>query len=167
MSKAYHKIEISTGYIVNTELWQEQPTTTTDHRWVATDAPEAVGLTRKPPSIEEVREAKIAGIEAKTAALLDAGFEFPAGSGHRHSLDDRRISTYGETQKNKNAFTDLPVITNDKKVIRLADAAAIDLFYAAGLARSMAIRVVGAELIEDANAATTTAQLEAIVDDRQ
>jgi hypothetical protein len=126
----------------------------------ATDADVAAALVAK------AQAAAIAAIEARTAALLDAGFEYPVGSGHFHSLDDRRISTYGETQKNKNAFTDLPVITNGKKVIRLANATAIDAFYAAGLARSMAIRVVGAELIEDANAATTTAELEAIVDDR-
>lgn len=114
------------------------------------------------------RAAKIAAIEAKTRKLEQQGVEWPAGSGAMHSLAADRIAVYNGAQLRK-AGLGYPrkFVGKDGKVVQAANSQAHDQFDATLMARFIAINDIGIELIEAVNAATTTAELEAIVDDRQ
>lgn len=118
--------------------------------------------------VEVARKAKIAAIDKRTADLLATGAEYPAGSGHFHALDPDRIPVY-EGAKNNRTILAYPKKMRSRTggIVTLANANEVASMYAALLARYEAVTAVGTDLVEDALAATTTAQLEAIVDDRE
>lgn len=114
------------------------------------------------------RASLIAAIDAKTTALLARGVEYPANSGHFHALDPDRIPVY-EGAKNNRTILAYPKKFRARTggIVALSNANEVASMYAALLSRYEAITAVGTDLVEEALAATTAAQLGGIHDDRQ
>ena len=113
------------------------------------------------------RTAKIAAIQSHTLALKENGVEWPANSGVMHSLTDDRIAVYNGAQIRKGVLSyPRKFIGKSGKIVSAANQTAHNDFDATLMARYIALEDIGIQLIEACHAATTTAELEAIVDDR-
>jgi hypothetical protein len=117
--------------------------------------------------LAKAKAAAIRAIEARTAALKDKGAEWPAGSGCYHALTDDRVAVYNGAQLRKGVLTyPREFIAKDKRIVTAANQQAHNEFDATLMARYLAVEDIGIQLIKEVHAATTIAELEAIVDDR-
>ena len=114
------------------------------------------------------RAQKIGSINVRTAQLEAEGFEYPEGSGKRISMDaDTRVNV----AQMKNDIDNIPFpfpynYVDDSGVLVIANASEMLAFYQAGLQAYLTMHAIGTQLKEAARAATTKAELEAIVDPR-
>jgi hypothetical protein len=113
---------------------------------------------------------KIKGIDEHTGALISKGFEFPPASGIMFSLSNsaQRTLLAADAQRNDPSFT-YPVVWNSKddlSDISLADTAALHNFVLTAVGTTRYWLDSGTGLKSQVRAATTVAQVEAIVDNR-
>lgn len=123
----------------------------------------------EPEQLAVLKPEKIAAIEAKTASLIGGGFEYPAASGTMYSLGvDARIEIIAMKQAKANELSyPVPFTSQDGTVnASLANAAEVDTFYATAFGRYQAIKAAGGLLKAQVAAATTIAELDAVVDNR-
>jgi len=107
-------------------------------------------------------------IDQRTKALIDAGFEYPPASGQIFSLSLPAQLTWLGMYQTRAALT-YPVSVstkNDQTIIELADEAAVEAFYAAGVATVRSSLDSGTALKVQLNAAGTEVDIEDIEDNR-
>lgn len=117
-----------------------------------------------------LRTTRYVAIDARTAALISAGFEYPAASGTIFSLSlESQHNVHGAyTSRNLPAFA-YPVkwlSKDDATTTSLADAAAVEAFFLAALATIRGYKDAGSDLKEQVRAAATRAAVDAVVDAR-
>ena len=117
-----------------------------------------------------LKSAKALAVDARTAALIDLGFEFPPGSGLRFSLSLAAQSNLTNAFINRTnpAFTfPLKWTTLDSLVvIDIPDATTMGLFYGSALMTVRGHRDSGVALKARISAAVTPDEIEAVVDIR-
>jgi len=121
-------------------------------------------------ALTDAKAEKIKTIDANTGALIGKGFEFPAASGIMYSLSDaaQRTLIAADQQRSDPTFT-YPVIWNSKddlSEISLADATELHNFVLTAVGTTRAWLDSGTGLKSQVRAATTVAEVEAIVDNR-
>jgi hypothetical protein len=120
--------------------------------------------------LDQAKKAKIAAIDARTRQLIDAGFEFPPGSGVVFSLSlNSQLTLLGlGTAKDDPAFT-YPVdwnSKNDKAKQTIPDAATAGQFFLTALGTVRAHLDAGTALKDAVRAAATVGAVDAVVDPR-
>jgi len=121
-------------------------------------------------ALADAKAEKIRSIDANTGRLIALGFEFPASSGTIFSLSDsaQRTLLAADQQRSDPSFT-YPVVWNsldDSATISLADATELHDFVITAVGTTRAHLDSGTDLKDQVRAATTVAEVEAVVDNR-
>lgn len=120
--------------------------------------------------LRQAQDARAAQVDARTAELLAAGFEFPPGSGQRFDLSAQTqgvwLSLIVAAQAGLLSYPVSAGIIADG-VYLLEDAAAVLQFCGSGLARGREIVESGAVVKRLIYAAQTQEALEAVADSRE
>jgi hypothetical protein len=118
--------------------------------------------------LDEQKKQRRLAVNARTGALIAAGYEYPPGSGVYYSLSDTAQRNLAELEKKANSQVyPFDMASQDDTVIAsVVNAAEVAARYTAGLGRIQWAYATGNALKKAINAAATQAALDAVVDSR-
>lgn len=123
-------------------------------------------VTNHDPSLSIAKSDKILAIDNKTQTLISAGFSY---GGQIFSLSEKaQINWIGLKQSSDAGLITFPydVTTKDDVIYSIADSTALTDFYTQGLGTVSYHLTSGRNLKDSVKAATTVAEVDAIIDNR-
>lgn len=149
---------------------KESPRYTVYHQRIAGQAGTDLSHYTAIDNLGPLRAAKIAEIDARTEELIAQGFEFPPASGQRFSLSTnaQRTLLAADVMRDDPSFT-YPVNWNtldDTGVLTVADSATLHNFVLTAVGTVRSILDAGTALKDAVRAATSRAEIDAVVDNR-
>jgi hypothetical protein len=179
--EGYVTVEVTDTSYVDGGLYGEEPSCTFGESGTITEKDGAIrAMTNAEIDaaglLDLHRKYRMRLVNQRTAEIEAQGFEYPASSGHRYGMDDASRINVAQMNNDRNdaamPWNQDPPVTqyynavDDSYALALEDADDVHAFYLAGLAAYSALKNAGNALKASLRAATTMAELDAIVDER-